>query len=107
MLAFALEQRELYERLSGVLGSPWMLAGLGLLIAGGLSLYPISATSTWDAWLLYGFMTLLVAGLVIRCAVPTPIELRPSQAGKGVADIARPEACSIRVNGLSAFSVKL
>jgi peptidoglycan/LPS O-acetylase OafA/YrhL len=70
LLAFALEQRELYERLAGALGSPWMLAGLGLIIAGGLSLYPITASSTWDAEVLYGLMTLLVAGLVMRRAVP-------------------------------------
>jgi peptidoglycan/LPS O-acetylase OafA/YrhL len=70
LLAYALERRELYEPLARAMGSPWILAGLGLLVAVGLTTQSIATSSTWDAELLYLIMTLLVAGLVMRPSVP-------------------------------------
>ena len=70
LLAFALERRDLYERLAGVLRSPCILGGIGLLLAVWLTTHPMATTSSWDAEFVYLLMVLLVAGVVMRRSVP-------------------------------------
>ncbi len=70
LLAFALDQREIYECLATGLRSSWIVGGIGLLITVWLTTHATKTASTWDAQLMYVLMIALVAALVMRRSVP-------------------------------------
>jgi peptidoglycan/LPS O-acetylase OafA/YrhL len=68
--AFALNSRRCYDWLAGHLRPLWLLAGLGIGMAVWIFLHPMRTQSSWDAQLLYLFMTLTVICLVVTPSTP-------------------------------------
>jgi peptidoglycan/LPS O-acetylase OafA/YrhL len=70
LLAFLLHGRKGYEFCARWLGSGWISATLGGLLAGWMLFHSMATQSTWDAQLLYLLMTLTLVSLVVRRATP-------------------------------------
>lgn len=70
LLAFALNHRPVFDMAARLLRSNWTVAGFALLGLTWLVTRPMETSSTWDAELLYVFMVLVTAGVVIRSRLP-------------------------------------
>lgn len=70
LLGYALHQQTVYNRIVAVLGRPGTLAALGIGSVGFLALHPMQSATSWDGVILLAAMTLLVAAVVVRPAVP-------------------------------------
>lgn len=70
LLAFALNRRDLYEKIAALLARP----GVGLALATGcfgfLALHPMTSATDWDGVLLMAALTLITAAVVTRKRVP-------------------------------------
>ena len=70
LLAFALSHRRWYDLCARGLRSPWVLLCLASGLVVWLCVHPMQTQSSWDAQMLYLFMALIVAGVVMRPATP-------------------------------------
>ena len=70
LLAFALNRRDLYEKIVLPLGRPGVALALGVLCVGFLAVHPMTSATHWDGVLLAVTMTLLTAVMVSRRDVP-------------------------------------
>ncbi len=70
LLAFALNQRTLYEKLIMPLGRPGIALSLGVLCVAFMALHPMTSATSWDGMLLITTMTLITAAVLSRNHVP-------------------------------------
>ncbi len=70
LTAFVLHDPQGYRFLARWLGRRWVLGGIGAGLAGWLAWHPMRTGQSLDAQLLYLLMTVVLAGCVVRPAVP-------------------------------------
>jgi peptidoglycan/LPS O-acetylase OafA/YrhL len=82
LLAFALDQRKIYQVFEKLFRSLWVIGMLLAAVAWWLVTHRMRSQSTWDAEILYLVMTLIVAGMVIRRRTPILGASLPAFIGK-------------------------
>jgi peptidoglycan/LPS O-acetylase OafA/YrhL len=70
LLAFALDQRKIYELLENFFRSIWAIVIPFIAVGWWLGTHRMQSQCTWDAEILYILMTLIVAGVAIRHKTP-------------------------------------
>jgi peptidoglycan/LPS O-acetylase OafA/YrhL len=82
LLAFALNRRDLYEKIATALARPGVGLALAVGCVGFLALHPMTSATDWDGVLLLAAMTLITAAVVTRARVPVLSNAAVAHYGK-------------------------